>query len=592
MKFLIGQFRIYGRALTLLWSVSPTLVKLQLFLQVILALLPLGVLYTTQGLFDSFIKANDPPLSQPYWVWLLALGSIQLVQVIVAQVNGYFSGLFTQNLSDFTSKRILEKSIAIPFPYFEDAAYHDSLHLAQKQSIYKLPLLFSQIQTVCSNGLSLLLLLGYFFSVLSSYAWMILVFALPVAIIKWYSGFALHQMEKRQVTKEREANYLHSILTGENFALEVRTLNYGKRLIEKFQLLRNSIFVEKKKLSQRLTGYGVIAESVELVVLLYILLQLSQGAILGVFSWSLLVVYIQGVQKLQANLKGFLTSVVSLIQQRIFLGDLFKFFDIPMPSNSDSVHNFIPDGPFDLELKQVSFRYPGNSQLALDQVSLKLPQGKIIGIVGANGSGKSTLVKLLSGLYQPTEGQILLNGVSQSQVETAEWRSKTLFLFQDFQKYFFSIQEMVSLGPEVPYTSPEQIQEALRQAEAWDFVSRLDSGIQSKLGRAFREGNGLSGGQWQKLAVSRAFFRNPKLLVLDEPTSGIDALAETSIFQNLKEKATERITVLITHRLYNLKDADYIYVLEQGKVVEEGDFEELAKQNGVFAQLYIQQKFG
>lgn len=591
MSFLLSHFQVYRRAIGLLWKVSPALVSVQLVLQALLSFLPLGILYATQGLFDSFLKSADLPSIAPFWYWLIGLGALQLAQTVLSQVNSYFSSIFTQKLSDSTSTWILEKSVAIPFAYFEDASYHDSLHLAQKQSIYKLPLLFSQFQAIFSNGLSLALLVGYFFSVLSSFAWLILVFAIPVAIIKWYSGFDLHRLEKKQVGKEREANYLHSILTGESFALEVRTLNFGDRLIEKFGKIRKSIYSEKNRLNKRLTFFSAFAESAEVIVFLFILYHLGQGAIQGIFTWGLLVVYIQGIQKLQGNLKGFLNAAVSLIQQRIFLADLFRFLDIPISQTQEN-QSLLPKSDLGISVNHVSFQYPDTPHLALDQVSMVFPKGKVIGIVGANGSGKSTLVKLIAGMYQPLQGEILASGIPLNTWSQKKWRDQTLFLFQDFQKYFFSIQEIVALGVDKENPDSEKIQDALRKAEVWEFVSQLDRGVKSKLGRVFLDGKGLSGGQWQKLAISRAFYRNPELLVLDEPTSGIDAMAETHIFNRIRENAKDRATILITHRLYNLKEADYIYVLDQGRVVQEGKFEELSAQQGIFNQLYSNQKFG
>lgn len=328
-----------------------------------------------------------------------------------------------------------------------------------------------------------------------------------------------------------------------------------------------------------------------MIVFLFILYRLSQGATQGTFTWGLLVVYIQGIQKLQGNLKGFLNSAVSLIQQRIFLTDLFRFLDIPIPQTQEN-QSSLPYSELGVSVNQVSFQYPGTSHLALDQVSMVFPKGKVIGIVGANGSGKSTLVKLIAGMYQPLQGEILASGISLAIWSPKKWRDQTLFLFQDFQKYFFSIEEIVALGPDKENPDLEKIQVALRKAEAWEFVSQLDSGVKSKLGRVFLDGKGLSGGQWQKLAISRAFYRNPELLVLDEPTSGIDAMAETHIFNQIRANAKDRATILITHRLYNLREADYIYVLDHGRVVQEGKFEELSAQQGIFNQLYSSQKFG
>lgn len=584
-----NYFRVYSRAIALLWKVSPGLVFAQLLFYFFQSLIPVLTLWSTKRLFDVILEKGSSFDEILYW--LLGLAGLQVLQVLLGQGVGFFSEIYQEKLTDSINGLILKKSIDIPYPFFEDPKYYDSLHLAQQQSIYKLPMLFQQIQGTFSNFLSLSLLLGYFFSLVSSYAWVILGVAIPLAIVKWYSGFALHRLESKTVPLEREAGYYHYILTGESYAHEIRTLNFGESLLKRFKDLRSLIYEQKKSLQKKLLAYSIIAEALEVAVLFYILIGVAQKAFEGVLGVSLLIVYLQGIQRMQSNLKNFLNSLVQLIQLRIFLNDIFRFLDIAERGSTDRGEREFPKAEFGIRVENLSFSYPGMTKKSLDDINMRFELGKVVGIVGANGSGKSTLVKLLAGLYSPASGRILIGNQTLNEINSQSYRENSLFLFQDFQRYFLSIEDMISLGREREIDHENKLQSALEKSLALNFVSSLPEGWKSKLGRIFDEGKGLSGGQWQKLSLARAFYRNPKILVLDEPTSALDAISEMHVFEELKRESSDRVTVWITHRLYNLKDADYIYVLDDGQIRQEGSFQQLINKDGIFLDLYRKQGF-
>ncbi|MCS5489157.1 ABC transporter ATP-binding protein [Algoriphagus limi] len=584
-----GYARVYHRAILLLWRVSPILVSIQVLLFLIQAIVPVLTLIATKKLFDVILESSKS--FETVLLWLLFLAGLQLIQVLLSQGSAFFSEIYQEKLTDSVNGLILEKSIEIPYPFFEDPNYYDSLHLAQRQSIYKLPMLFQQIQGTFSNSLSLALLIGYFFSLISSYAWVILIIALPLAFVKWYSGFALHRLESKTVPLEREADYYHYILTGESYAQEIRSLNFGQSLLKRFRELRTIIFEQKKALQKKLLAFSLIAELLEVLVLFYILIGVARKAFEGVLGVSLLIVYIQGIQRMQSNLKNFLNSLVQLIQLRIFLKDIFRFLDIATQSEASGKELEFPTDDFSIQVQNLSFSYPGTEQESLQNISMKFEVGKVIGIVGANGSGKSTLVKLLAGLYRPGSGEIKLGDYQLEDIDSASFRENSLFLFQDFQRYFLSIEDLISLGKSKQTEHELRLQSAIQKAQAESFISNLPDGWKSKLGRIFDEGRGLSGGQWQKLALARAFYRDPKLVVLDEPTSALDAISEMRVFEELKKESAERMNIWITHRLYNLKDADYIYVLDSGRIKQEGIFQDLIREKGIFQDLYQKQGF-
>ena len=584
---------VYYRALILVWKADPKNAAAQIFAQALMAVLPVAILAALKALFDSI--ANEAPALDIALQALFVLAALTVFQSGVTQWLQYLTTTHQQKLTDFVAGQILDKSIHIPFTYFEDHQYHDSLHLAQRQSIYRLPQVFQQFQFLATNSLSLVLLVAYFFSLITTYAWVILLIALPVAGIKWYSGFALQRLEKKLVPAEREATYYHMVMTGEEYAKEIRTLNFGQSFLIRFRQLRDMIYRRKRGLQRRLLLVTTIAELIEVGVFFWILYGVIQQAFLGLVTIGLLVVYIQGLQKIQGNLKAFLNAVVQLVTQKLFLRDIFMFLDIEMDRPNQGKVEY-PAEHVDIEVKNLSYIYPGSQKYAIQDVNMSLKQGQMIGLVGANGSGKSTLVKLLAGLYTPSEGEIRIGNHHIAELDSDSFRDAAMFLFQDFEKYFLTVEDIVRLGADGPFTlnsllvkQSESLKVALEKADAWSFVQALPDGVKTKMGRIFKDGAQLSGGQWQKLAIARAFYRSPRVIVLDEPTSALDAIAENSIFSHFKSMRSDRISLVISHRLYNLKDCDYIYVIDEGRMVKEGTFAHLTQVPGLFQELYKQQ---
>lgn len=537
-------------------------------------------------MFDS-IAAENPVLDVALNA-LFILAALTLLQSAVTQWLQYLTTTHQQRLTDHVAGHILDKSIHIPYTYFEDHTYHDSLHLAQRQSIYKLPQVFQQFQLLGTNVLSLILLVAYFFSLITAYAWIIMLVSIPVAGIKWFSGFALQRLERKLVPAEREAGYYHMIMTGEEYAKEIRTLNFGSSFLQRFNTLREMIYNRKRGLHRRLLIFTMVAELAEVAVFFGILYGVIQQSFAGLVTIGLLVVYIQGLQKIQTNLKAFLNAGVQLATQKLFLRDIFRFLDIDFKKQEREGIPF-PTSDFDIQITNISYKYPGGHKYAVKDVNMTLKKGQVIGLVGANGSGKSTLVKLLAGLYEPVEGMINIGGNALESINTDGYRDSSLFLYQDFEKYFLTVEDIISIGPDKVDDHDERLQSALEKSDAEDFVRSLPEGIKTKMGRIFRDGAQLSGGQWQKLSIARAFYRQPKIVVLDEPTSALDAIAEHKIIQHFKTMKQDRITLVISHRLYNLKDCDYIYVIDEGQLVQEGTFAHLAKEKGLFQELYKQQ---
>jgi ATP-binding cassette subfamily B protein len=582
MKYIKEYFRAFG----MIWEANPMGFVVQLVLQGLLACVPVATLYATQRLLDQILAVKK--LDFDTIQYLLFIAVIYVFNILISQIQSYISFSNQHQVSAYFSDKILTKSTKIPFEFNENTEYQNSLHLAQQQSLYKIPQVFQVFQLVLVSSFSLLALLTYFFKLLSDFAWWIILLAIPLSIIKWISGNALAQLDKKLVKQDREANYLHQILVGVNFAKEIKTLHVGTRLIDKFGILKEFIFQKKRSLQLKISFFSGVAELLEVAVILYVMYQLIDLAIAKVIGISVLVIYLQGLQRIQSTLKSFLQNWVQLLQQRVFLSDLFHYLDLE--EESKSVNYFDKDLTNALEVNQLSFKYPESDNWVLKNINFTLNKGEIIAIVGTNGSGKSTLVKLLAGLYHPSAGQIQWKNTDIHEIDAGVFSKESTFVFQDFEKYYLSIEEFIGLGWEEEKMAEKNIHDALQLAEAYEFVTKFKKAHQAKLGRIFGAGEQLSGGQWQKLVIARAFFRDTPLWVFDEPTSSIDALAEAKIFENIKLRSSEKVCIIITHRLYNLKFADKILVMDQGKIVEQGTLDELKSNSILFNQLYEQQK--
>lgn len=575
------------RAFRLIMQASPRTAILNIGVLLFQAFLPVASLYFLRLLIETVVQ--EPRTSFDAVIpAIIGFSGVQLLIALAGQYATYITTVYQQKLTDHMSGVVLNKAIVVDLEYYENPVYHDTLHLAQQQSLHRVTQLLANFNAFFLSCLSLLFLTGLFLTLQWTYALLFMGLSLPLAVVKWYYAHRLYRLETQFVALERESNYLHQSLTGISYAKEVRTFGYGPSFIQKFQAIRTVIFKGKKDLNARLTLFSLLAESVEVIVVGIIFFMMARSTWEGAMTAGVFVVYLQGFQRLQGAAKNFLQSVVQIFQQRLFLRDLFSFIDIPQ-SGSSSPELPFPEPKEGLTVQDLSFNYPGTTARVLDNVSLRCRPGSMIAIVGENGSGKSTLVKLLARLYHLQQGNIRINDTAIADIATPAFREHTVFLFQDFEKYLLTVEENITLGSGKEKNN-EAIEQAGRLSGAHSFITRLTSGYQTRLGRTFKHSTQLSGGQWQKLALARVFYNQAQLMVLDEPTSAIDAIAEHELFIHLKEMAREKMIVLISHRLYNIKLADYIYVMQDGSIAEEGDFTTLISRDGLFKKMYDRQK--
>jgi len=573
------------RIFSLLRNADPRASAINMLLQLVMALLPAITLYIIKALIDALVK-GDKRFDQVIYL-VLAFGAAQFLLALASQYAAYINTIYQETLTDHLSAEVLNKAIEVDYAYYENPAYHDTLHLAQLQSLYKAPVLLSNFNALLLSSLSLVFLTGIFFTINWVFALLFIGLSFPLAMIKWYSGYALLRLERKFAPLEREAGHLHHTLTNVTYAKEVRVFGFGQAFIKKFNFIRRNIRDAKQKLNVRFTLYSLLAEAIEIITVTIIFFFLARSAWDKAITVGVFVIYIQGFQRLQSNSKNFLQSVVQLFQQRLFLQDLFAFFDMP-PSRRSRKAAQLPQNHTGLSMQNVSFTYPGTEKQVLHHIYMDCAPGQIVAIVGENGSGKSTLVKLLARLYELQSGKVTIDNNDLDDIPVEEFRAQSVFLFQDFERYFLTVEENIALGRNA--MSSDAGQRAAKLSGAHDFIKKLSKGYETRMGRLFEGSEQISGGQWQKLALARVFYTDAHLVVLDEPTSALDAVAEWELFKNVKANLGDKMCILITHRLYNLKMADRIYVMQEGQIVEHGSFDELANKGGVFTSLYNAQK--
>lgn len=575
------------RVWSLIWMADSRLAILNIILQLVQAALPVFSLYYIKELIEAITSIERNSFNDIY-VPLVIFGVIQFINAIVGQYIIYINTIFGQKLTDYLSGIVLRKATDIDYEYYEQPAYHDTLHLAQQQSMQRAPALLANFNSLLLNSTSLIFLVIFFFSLKSLFALWFILLSVPLAFIKWRFGHSIVQQERKLVPLVRESNYIHNSLTNTSFAKEVRVLGFGNHFIEKFRKIRSFIFDEKRKLNIKLANFSLLAETVEIIVMIILFAMLAKSTFVGAITIGTFVIYIQGFQRLQNTSRTFLQSVVQTLQQKDFLKDLFAFLDIELSSLKGKQLPF-PVVNTGLAVKNLSFTYPLTDREVLQDINIECKPGSIIAIVGENGSGKSTLVKLLSRLYHIQSGSINIDNVPISDIAEQNFRQNSIFLFQDYEKHFLTIKENIALGTESE-VDEERVKVAAVLSDSTTFINNLKNGIDTRLGRMFDKGMQLSGGEWQKLAIARVFYRKRELTILDEPTSALDAIAEAHVFNNIKKELSDKMVILISHRLYNLKLADHIYVMKAGKITEQGSFDDLISMNGHFRKMYDAQK--
>jgi ATP-binding cassette subfamily B protein len=557
--------------------------------------LPPAVAWVGKALVDTVVARA--PDAAARWVGIeLALVA---ATVLASRSGGLMRQTLGAKLGQLVNVRVLEKALSLDLADFEDPSFYDQLTRARREASSRPLQVVTQLFDMAKGALTLS---GYAALLLSFSPWVCLALAgasIPATISEVYFGRLAFRMRNWRSPDTRKLFYLERVLATDDYAKEVKLLGVGPLLLERYRTLGERIIDEDAKLASRRFRWGTVLSLAATAVYYGAYATMVIAAANGKMTLGEMTMYAIAFRQGQDSLQSVLSGLGGMHEHALYLSNLYTYLDRPATSDgakptprTDGEANALAR-PAHLELRDVSFKYPGTDRWAVRNVSLDIPAGKSLALVGHNGSGKTTLIKLLLGLYTPTEGHVLLDGRDVASIPEEERRATYSVVFQDFARFQLTLRENVGFG------SPDRMDDAAHVTDAFEkgggerLMKKLPEGIESQLGKWFEKGVELSGGEWQAVALGRAFARDTaRVLVLDEPTAALDAAAEHAVFERFRELTRGKTALLISHRLPTVRMADRIVVLEGGELRESGTHDELVKKGGLYASLFELQASG
>ena len=590
----LGVFSYSRRALELVWTTSRLLTIVLALLTLIGGILPAGIAYIGQLIVDAVVAATQASTPDARGVLMFVGLEAMLVVAVAATQRGISASqsLLRALLGQRVNVMILEKALTLELTHFEDSEFYDKLTQARREASSRPLSLVNRTFGLVQNAISLtsysVLLFGF-----SPWAVAILIAAgLPSFFAEAkFSGDAFRLFRWRSPDTRMQL-YLETVIAREDGVKEVKLFQLGPRLLQRYRDIFSKLFVEDRKLTLRRDTWGFLLGLVSTAALYAAYGWIVVTTIAGSISLGAMTMYLVLFRQGQSAVAAILTSISGMYEDNLYLSNLYEYLEQPVPSRrGDAVYGPAPERG--LEFENVSFSYPGAKDKALSNISLQIKPGESLALVGENGSGKTTLIKLLTRLYDPTEGRILLDGLDLQEWDVEALRQRVGVIFQDFGRYQFSVGENIGAGDVRHIDDKQRWRSAAITGLAAPFIEEMPDSYDTQLGRWFKGGRELSGGQWQKIALSRAFMRSDAdILVLDEPTAAMDASSEAEVFEHFRKASGSKMTILISHRFSTVRAAAQIIVIHQGRILERGNHESLLAADGQYAHLFKLQAKG
>ena len=593
-----GAYANIPGAFKLVWNADKASTVVMAALTLIGALLPISQAWVGKLIVDSVVNSLTTKLGataglQATLPFLLIEFGLLLVGAILGQVRRLVEHVLNARLGNFINMAVMRKALSLDLQYFEDADFYDKLQNARREADFRALGIINGSFMLVQNLITLLTFAVGLITFSPLIALILFGATIPSFIAQGRFSKLQFRMLSWRAPEFRKMQYLEHVLTVDSSVKEIKLFGLGEPLLQRYADMFWKTFEEDEALARRRSLvsllWGMLASLSYYGSYAWIIFETAGGLItLGSMTF-----YLSLFRSSQGTFQGMFDNLNSLYENGLFMDNLFSFLDLkPQMARADRPAVMPRDMTRGLEFRNVAFRYPGREDWALRGVNLHIRPGEKLALVGQNGAGKTTLIKLLTRLYDPTEGQILLDGVDLRDFDPDDLRRKIGVIFQDFVRYQLTMRENIGFGQIEQLDDEELIRSAAERGGADEVANELPDGIDSTLGRWFKDGNELSGGQWQKVALGRAFMRDGEVLVLDEPTSALDAEHEFEIFQRFRDLTAGKIAVLISHRFSTVRMADRIAVIENGNISELGSHEELMLLGGTYSRLFEMQAQG
>ncbi len=600
-----AALRNIGPFLRMVWGASPLLTSCSAALRIVRAVLPVASLWVGKLIIDEVVRLSDlpdPPGSLVDW-WgsgeasllatyvLIELG-LAILSDLLGRITGLVDSLLSERLTVSMSIRLMDHAATLDLQQFEDAGFQDRLERARRQASGRMALLGQ----VLAQMQDMVTVVTFAAGLVVYNPWLILL--LVLALVPAFLGEAhfnarSYSLDYRRTPERRELDYVRQTAASVETAKEVKIFGLSGFLRDRFRELSLGFYAANREIARARAAWGALFAGLGTLGYYLAYGWIILATLRGELTIGDLTFLAGSFRRLRTLFEGLLSSFSSTAAQALYLEDLFSFFEakpaILSAPGAISVPSPIREG---FVFEDVGFRYPGAERWAVRHLDFTLHAGETLALVGENGAGKTTLVKLLARLYDPDEGHILLDGRPLRDYDLDDLRGRIGVIFQDFVRYNLSAGDNIAVGRIEARDHHDRIEAAARKSLADDVISRLPAGYDQMIGKRFRNGVELSGGEWQKVAIARAYMREAEVLILDEPTAALDARSEFEVFQRFKELSAGRTAVLISHRFSSVRMADRILVLEDGRVEASGTHEELLARGGRYAELFELQAAG
>jgi len=591
---ILYPLRTLSRVFPLLWKSSRQWTLLSTILLILEIGFGLAVLYLLKQMVDVVTELlGEEAASEGFApvIWYVALtGTATLAFMICRSLANLAREAQSLLVADHIDRQIHERAVRADLAFYESPRYFDTLERAREAGNQRPAQVVVNLMMLIKNTLMLTAIVVLLISINWLLLPVLMIAIVPALLVRLHFTRQLYEWQRRRTQMERRASYLDWLMTSDIHAKELRLYQLGDFLREQYSDLRGRIRRERMHITQRRTRVEVFAGSIATIAFFGALAFLAWQTAEGHNSIGDLVLFLLIFQRAQSMGQELVQQLSKLYEDHLYMGLLFEFLDI-RPVIAEPAHPVpISEPPQEgIHFDRVSFHYPGTEAPVLRQIDLSIRPGQIVALVGANGSGKTSLIKLLCRLYDPTAGRITLDGVDIRDYGLEDYRHLFSVIFQDYSHYADSVSENIRFGDVLQPIDSPSIKTAAIKTGADPFIQGLSAGYDTPLTRMFDDGQEISIGQWQKIALARAFMHQSSVIILDEPTSALDPGAEFELFENFRERINHRAALVISHRLSTVRMADYIYVIDQGVIREAGTHDELIRLGGIYCRLFNQQ---